>query len=184
MFITGMAHIRLHPNIWMASIYSVEWFKSPASYPTEKDGRTSDSNDDSWSRYMGDVEASRNQCGHKAPWARNIRRGIDAPFERRDRSSSSPTSPSTTATPLPIAPLKVQPRSIAGSRFIEKFRESQIVSRSETPSQYGMHFSSRVDPFPPRVEDHDLPIPLPRLSEWIRADAIKGINVHTIPHSP
>jgi hypothetical protein len=57
-----------------------------------------------------------------------------------------------------------------GSRFVETFRESQTLSRSPNP------FQTHVD--------DSKPIPLPRLSEWIRADEIKGINLHTVPLSP
>ncbi|KAG5646683.1 hypothetical protein DXG03_002673 [Asterophora parasitica] len=182
-FITAMCHMRDIPDIWSKTIYSIDWFGL-------SEGGTCNHSphdlDDSWTRYVKDIEATRphvnNDISTKAPWARTIRRGIDAPFTRRSNTSSNTTA----TTAVPVAPLKVQPRSIAGSRFIEKLRESSRLSRSENTnsSQFATQTFSRVEPFPPRVEDHDLPIPLPRLSEWIRADAIKGINVHTIPTSP
>ncbi|KAF5381041.1 hypothetical protein D9615_003873 [Tricholomella constricta] len=184
LFITAMVHVRNIPDIWTKTIYSVDWFSFSEGFTNEK--AIDDSNDaDSWSRYMKDIEAARPHIDDntKAPWARAIRRGIDIPFKRSNLSSVN-SSPSTTSTLLPVAPLRVQSRSIAGSRFIEKFRDSSRLSRSEAAFQYATQTSSRVEPFPPRVENHDLPIPLPRLSEWIRADAIQGINVHTIPISP
>ncbi|RDB20965.1 hypothetical protein Hypma_011509 [Hypsizygus marmoreus] len=190
LFITTMAHIGDYRDIWSQTVYSIDWFnpEEPTSW-NEKKNRHSDSDADSWSHYMDDIEVSRRSLGcsddnEKAPWARSIRRGIDAPFKRQDHPPSARSSPSATHTTLPLTPLKVQSRSIAGSRFIETFRESRVVARSEAPSQYGLHFTNRQEPFPPHVENHDLPIPLPRLSEWIRADAIKGINVHTMPASP
>jgi hypothetical protein len=74
------------------------------------------------------------------------------------------------------------------SRFIERFRESQLqpsASWWETPAQYGLQLTPHAEVFPRKVDDHDVPIPLPRLSEWIRADAVRGIDVHTSPlHSP
>lgn len=188
LFITTMVHMRQTPDIWSKTVYSVSWFNWSGNGALDDSDKISDP--DTWSRYMDDIEASHKRLdldedSHKAPWAlaRPIRRGLDEPFKKQTLSSASST-PRTYNTSLPIAPLKVQPRSAAGSRFIEKFRESQVISRSESPTQFGLHFTGRVQPFPPRVDDHDLPIPLPRLSEWIRADAIKGINVHTVPHSP
>jgi hypothetical protein len=203
LFVTAVAHMRAYPGIWTLTVCSVAWFIQPHSddVTLRKHGSqilgasssNSNSGKDSWTRYLEDLECSsarkfqnRLDGDGQAPWAqsRNIRRGVDNPFTKRENSSTHYFGTGSDAA-LPPLPLKVQTKGIpAGSRFIEKFRESLTISRSESSSHFGLHFSSRVAPFPPKVDDHDMPIPLPRLSEWIRADAIKGINVHTVPYSP
>ncbi|GLB35050.1 hypothetical protein LshimejAT787_0206150 [Lyophyllum shimeji] len=181
LFISAMVHVPRFPDVWKKDIYSIDWFSLRDGC---KHGNISDSEIDSWARYVKDIEAAapRADTSTKAPWARNIRRGIDAPF--KSNPTSATTSPSTTLTSLPIAPLRVQSRTTAGSRFLEKFRESSRLSRSESLSQFATEVATPAEPFPSKVANHDLPIPLPRFSEWIRADTIKGINVHTIPTSP
>jgi len=114
-------------------------------------------------------------------------------------SLSSPIFPTRTPLPqlppLPPLPLSIPSRSAtvatSGSRFVEKFRESGLLMRVEDPGQYTAHYLSssspsnhahtRSDSFPPSVVDVDQPIPLPRLSEWVRADGLKGMIVHSNP---
>ncbi|KAG6814305.1 hypothetical protein H0H92_013430 [Tricholoma furcatifolium] len=174
LFIIAVAHARLLPNIWTRSVYSIEWF-----HHDETGCHTLDPESDTWARYVKDIEAnppSSEDNSLKAPWAKPIRRGVDAPFKSSPPSVNS--TPSTAAS-LPVAPLRIQSRPMAGSRFIERFRESSRLSRPENLSQM-------QSAHPPQPElfsevDHDLPIPLPRLSEWIRADDIKRFNVHATP---
>ncbi|KAG5727665.1 hypothetical protein E4T56_gene12301 [Termitomyces sp. T112] len=171
LFITAIAHISPFPEIWTQSISSMDWFS--LQDPTSKSEVVPET--DTWSRYIKDIEAtgSRSDDSTKyAPWAKTIRRGIDPPFKSRGPSAAS--SPSIVTTSFPVAPLRIQStrRKVAGSRFIEKFRESARLSRRESVSQMQSTSQSQANPFPPRVEDYDLPIPLPRLSEWIRADDI------------
>ncbi|KNZ74188.1 hypothetical protein J132_07499 [Termitomyces sp. J132] len=171
LFITAIAHISLFPEIWTQSISSMDWFS--LQDPTSKSEVVPET--DTWSRYIKDIEATgpRSDDSTKyAPWAKTIRRGIDPPFKSRGPSAAS--SPSIVTTSFPVAPLRIQStrRKVAGSRFIEKFRESARLSRRESVSQMQSTSQSQANPFPPRVEDYDLPIPLPRLSEWIRADDI------------
>ncbi|KAG6818199.1 hypothetical protein H0H87_000104 [Tephrocybe sp. NHM501043] len=193
LFITAVVHVRVFPEIWTQSIYSIDWFKFRYNgFLDQKGCYILDHETDSWSRYVKDIEAGRNSSNDddtiKAPWARTIRRGIDAPF--KSNPPSAVTSPSTTATsfpktaPCPVAPLRIQSRNIAGSRFIERFRESARLSRPESVSQMQTASRTRMEPFPPHVDDHDLPIPLPRLSKWMSADDIKGLDVHTINPTP
>ncbi|KAF9456527.1 hypothetical protein BDZ94DRAFT_1275426 [Collybia nuda] len=185
LFITTISHIRVHPNVWFETILTVNWFNQyDMTLWPEKGDKVAGSGLGTWYTAPKTPLDSSHDC-EKAPWAQatNIRRGVDSPFKRPNLSSAAPNSCSTTLISLPVAPLRIQARNPAGSRFIEKFRESKILSRSGTPSQYGLHFENRVAPFPPRVDDHDLPIPLPRLSEWICADAINDINVHTASRS-
>jgi len=184
LFITTMLHARVQRGIWFMTVHSVGWFGRGEIYDkNEKDDKDCAFSTDSWTRYLAKMESSRSEISldhdvEKAPWARTIRRGVDAPFKKQEIPSVTQTSPPDSLR----TPLKVQPiRTIAGSRFVEKFRESRTVSRSDRQPQ---HLESQTEPFPRTVEDYDLPIHLPRLSEWIRADAIKGITVHTIPYSP
>ncbi|KAG6854614.1 hypothetical protein C0991_004216 [Blastosporella zonata] len=183
-----MVHVRQIPDIWTQSIYSINWFGvGHNGFLNEKDCSLLDPETDTWSRYIKDIEAARSSnhnVGMAAPWAQTIRRGIDAPF--KSNAPSAVTSPSTTSTtftqtaPFPIAPLRIQSRSTAGSRFIERFRESTRLMRQESVSQMQAAGPTHVVPFPPHVDDYDLPIPLPRHSEWIRADDIKGIDAFTV----
>jgi len=160
-----MAHKPMYPKIWSAPASSVDWF-------VHRTLQADSLENDSWTRYLGDIEASAGQKQRfdtipalriieKAPWAQDIRRGVDDPFavkaESDVASESRSTTPSKLNAALPPLPLRVAPKS-AGSRFIERFRESQITTRTGPT------------PFPHRVEDHDQPIPLPRWSKWVRAD--------------
>ncbi|KAJ7632515.1 hypothetical protein FB45DRAFT_1026678 [Roridomyces roridus] len=157
-----MAHKPMYPAIWTAQASSVDWF-------IHRTLKADSVESDSWTRYLNDIEASAGQKPHfaildisqsteKAPWAQNIRRGLDNPFSVKtesDVSRSSTPTPSKLDAALPPLPLRVAPKT---SRFVERFRESQTTTRAG-PMQ-----------FPQRVDDHDKPIPLPRWSQWIRAE--------------
>lgn len=184
LFITALAHRRAYPYIWSQSPYDIDWFSF-----TGNDGNIITPSK-RWTRYLDDTEDLASEKGKKpssiaskAPWAqaKNVRRGIDSPFSKKANTETTPTT-----MPLrfqPKAAPQASQRTPSGSRFIEPFRESRMLSRPESTSNFHSHHTSRVAPFPPTLSDHDLPIPLPRLSEWIRADAINGINVHTVPRS-
>ncbi|KAJ7156076.1 hypothetical protein C8R43DRAFT_999160 [Mycena crocata] len=161
-----MTHKPMYPEIWSATASSVDWFVH----------RTLDANNlenDSWSRYLADIESSAGRkqrfapkpdpapLAEKAPWAQNIRRGVENPFAVKPESDTASETRSVTPaklnSALPPLPLRVEPKGkSAGSRFIERFRESREIARSSKQ-------------FPTGVEDHDRPIPLPHLSEWIHA---------------
>ncbi|TFK42684.1 hypothetical protein BDQ12DRAFT_288085 [Crucibulum laeve] len=194
LFLSTVAHTRMHRDIWSQTIYSVAWFGQPSHQPVIEILKSKwvqtgcFEEEDSWNRYLDDIEdtSTRKQrftpdtaSLKAAPWAQGakIRRGVDSPFTRKEamQTSSARTSTTLAGATLPIIPPKPQAKDIprdspAGSRFIEKFRESRTLSRSETHLQYGTHFITPMSPFPPTIADHDLPIPLPRLSEWVRAD--------------
>jgi hypothetical protein len=72
-------------------------------------------------------------------------------------------------------------KSEVGSRFIETFRESTL-AKSESSEPIVANYQIPQNPLL-LVIDVDAPIPLPRLSEWVRADALKGISVHSNPHT-
>jgi len=195
------------PNVWSTTVYAVSWFSQSncdiplAKISDEEPAKprpTTGGFRDSWGRFWAsprrDVEAGSDadRQSTRAPWSKGLatRRGIDVPFAKMgDAAISNRTSPtgSTLLRPPPEAhPKDGGPSQREGSRYVELFRESVLPpipsSQSDTLSYYGLHLDPRPDsPFPLRVDDHDLPIPLPRLSEWIRADTAKGINVHTVP---
>jgi len=112
-----------------------------------------------------------------------VRRGIDAPFSRHPNGTCSTTSsPTISSFTLPSCPDK-SAKSEVGSRFVETFRESTSLARTESSKHSVANHQIPKDPLPPLVIDIDAPIPLPRLSEWVRADAMQGISVHTNPHT-
>ncbi|KAJ3786812.1 hypothetical protein GGU10DRAFT_162568 [Lentinula aff. detonsa] len=189
LLVSAMTHVPFEEEIWTKPVCQVKWFgytnarlrSSDVSHPRELPGLENDS----WTRYLDDIESSGvRKARHpvpnteKAPWApTNVRRGRDSPFRgptKRENSDSSDTSSDCSfsvgvrdSAPLPPLPLNVQVKGgkpVGESRFIERFRESQTLSRPAGPA---------VD-FPREVDDHDKPIPLTRLSQWIRADAVKA----------
>lgn len=185
LFITALAHRRAYPYIWSQSPYDIDWF----SYTGNDRNITTPSK--RWTRDLDDTEDLANEEGEKpasiaskAPWAqaKNVRRGIDSPFSKRTDVETTPMTMPLRFQPKAAAP-QASRRTLSGSRFIEPFKESRMLSRPESTSNFHSHHTNRVALFPPTITDHDLPIPLPRLSEWIRADAINGINVHTVPRS-
>jgi len=105
----------------------------------------------------------------------SVRRGVDTPFQKLNNTDSneSPRTIRRMAT-LPYYPDK-SAKSENGSRFIETFRESATLARSQSFKDF-IASNAREDPFPFPL-DVDAPIPLPRRSEWVGADALKGIRV-------
>lgn len=128
--------------------------------------------------------------GHQSTpsWSQNrsIRRGKDHPFGVKDAPASTVASPEKPAITLPQLVRfdgGISART-DGARHIESFRlpfSQPCGFEPHSPTDVDLHKMGRLNAFPPRIEDDDLPIPLPRLSEWIRADAAKGINVHSVP---
>ncbi|KAF9052973.1 hypothetical protein BJ165DRAFT_1570207 [Panaeolus papilionaceus] len=171
LFITAMAHKRTCADFWIRSIYSIDWFGQPeTTFCKEKMGNGFCG---PFGIYYDDVES-----GHKrqdsAPWAQTniVRRGVDQPFAKKPMSGSSSPAP---ALALPSFPNAVVSPSTSKSH--DRIRDS-----TEKPFLF-MGQIPRTASFPPAVADVDQPIPLPRLSEWVRADALRGITVHTNPHS-
>ncbi|KAF9453234.1 hypothetical protein P691DRAFT_771601 [Macrolepiota fuliginosa MF-IS2] len=84
-------------------------------------------------------------------------------------SSSGRGTPATENASLPPLPPRVLSKdsslSSSGSRFLEGLgRDLRKSSQPVLP-----HIDT-TSPFPSTIEDHDLPIPLPHKSTWIRAD--------------
>jgi len=182
-----MAHKYLYSDIWGGSVYGVVWFGRSGNV-------TSRLTVDPYIDHYEDIENSSTRkrlypiydpIENIAPWATNrVRRGIDPPFSRQPTNCSTRSLPtgSTSDKSFPSYPNK-SAKSDTGSRFIEKFRESTLLARSESVEHFVANYQARQDSFPPSVVDIDAPIPLPRLSEWVRADTLRGISVHTNPHA-
>jgi len=105
----------------------------------------------------------------------SVRRGVDTPFQKLNNTNSNenPRTVRRMAT-LPYYPDK-SAKSENGSRFIETFRESTTLARSQSFKDF-IASKTREDPFPFPL-DVDAPIPLPRRSEWVGAEALKGTRV-------
>ena len=174
-----MAHKHLYSGIWRRSVYEIAWFGDTPQKISSKGNDTGHLNVDR----SEDIEKSSAQnqpslisspVEHTPPKATNsVRRGIDAPFRKQSSTGSNNSSrmASTITLPLPSYPDK----SENGSKFIETFRESALSARSQSFAHF-VASQAPKDPFPFPL-DVDAPIPLPRLSEWVGADALKGISV-------
>lgn len=186
LFITTMAHKTLYPDIWMRTVYSINWFGQPPESPSSEKVvqdflGCSPCLDDPYFDHYDDIGSTamrkknyriRDSVEEAIPWASApIRRGIDPPFVRPGQLSSRSSPSLPPRLDLPSYPNRsVGTIGSAGSRYLEKFRESSVLSRTETPAQYTTHYLSHKDSFPISVADLDQPIPLPRRSEWIKAD--------------
>jgi hypothetical protein len=208
LFITVLAHREMYDNIWKETIYTVAWLESGVDrviarvdQDLEKAKRSAKNwdqqsgydDEDPYGGYTGDVDTasarvrrflSAKPRDEPAPWAKQaapVKRGVDQPFSRTNTPAGTPAL--ATNKGLPPTPLAnvAGPKSNTSSRFIEKFRESRILSRFELPSLYGNHFMNSfntngapgvLSPTSPK-HDMDKPIPLPPTSQWVRAEDIR-----------
>ena len=207
-----MSHLRLYPDIWARTIYTVDWFIEPRMKAFLREA-TSQPRLISWSQYLQSIRpaAERNSDTEKAPWAENIgiRRGKDNPYAvpswahpRSGRSTASslnvpchctresvsddsePSFPPTRGSgsrrttiatenaslsprlpPLPPKILSKGSTSSSGSKFVES--SDQGPDKSTQPA---LSRSASMSLFPSTTDNHDLPIPLPRRSEWVIVD--------------
>ncbi|KAF8557245.1 hypothetical protein OG21DRAFT_341276 [Imleria badia] len=208
--VTSATHATSLPDIWITPVPHVPWFhpdaEAPASIslhlPTHKHAKTSSSStyvreaSCAVSRYIAErwEKLSRTERqpvssgpilftkGHQSgdltrpTWARQhrIRRGVDDPF----------------AKPLPKRkePEVLAPPPRTHSKQVMTPRDSH--SAVEVGNQPGIMrtrsystVTPRISPvFPHRPVDPDLPIPRPKLSEWVRADVLSWITVDVEPH--
>jgi len=183
LFMATMAHKQLYSDIWRKGIYEIVWFGQSHNISSKDNDAGPLDGDNS-----EDIEKSSAQ---KEPYfisppiesspvtppkaSNSVRRGVDAPFRKLiiTDSNESPRIVRRMAT-LPYYPDK-SAKSESGSRFIETFRESTTLVRSQSFADFVAN-KARQDPFPFPL-DVDAPIPLPRRSEWVGADALKGIRV-------
>ncbi|EAU88615.2 hypothetical protein CC1G_04321 [Coprinopsis cinerea okayama7 len=187
-FITVLAHRIAVANIWAETVYSVSWFDIGPAHPRIQIQK----GDSFWEREsirshihgasFSDIESAKGifeTVEVTAPWAKDVplKRGVDAPFSlssTRNTPATSPAFTSKTLPPIPSFRLSTPRGTFSPSRFVERFRESRVLSRAETPTQFGRHLVRDNAPFPSAVVDHDQPIPKPRGCEWVRADALKS----------
>jgi len=148
LLITVVAHSNTHSKIWANSVYDVDWFGYLSARGMGASGKVYPDSADELSRRrsiaMGDLE--------KAPWATTtkVRRGIDPPFAKDKKPVHS------TPIPAPTIPPRVHGKvSNNGSLFVEVTNQKIVGSR-----------------FPSTVGNYDLPIAIPKRSEWVRADFI------------
>ncbi|KIJ16822.1 hypothetical protein PAXINDRAFT_131754 [Paxillus involutus ATCC 200175] len=196
--ITSTAHATCLPSIWTTPVSAVPWF-CPVAAPSQLTARkhskafssSSFTSEEScpitayiaerWEKLSGIERQSvpsgpilffkgRQSVDSTRPaWARQerARRGIDDPFSR-----VSPT--------IPLPPPRAQPKEgvvSRDSRYVEVCRQSEMTKNNSSSDST----PRTATVFPNKISNPDLPIPLPRLSEWIRADAARGIIVHTRP---
>ena len=169
LFMITMAHKHLYPDIWRRSIYEIVWFERRSHKISSKDYEDIENSSGQKQPYL--ISSPIEHTPPKAA-AESVRRGIDTPFRKQNNTGSNSSSRKASTLTLPSYPNE-SAQSANGSRFIETFRES-------TRSESFAHFvASKVpkDPYPFPL-DVDAPIPLPRLSEWVGADKMKGNSVH------
>jgi len=190
LFMVTMAHKRLYSNIWQRSIYEIVWFgqsheissKGSDTVRLDVDNNSEDIEKSSAQKELYLISPPIEHSPPTPPKATgSVRRGIDAPFRKLNGTSSNRSSRAmrrmASTMTLPSYPEK-SARSENGSRFVETFRESSTLARSQSFADFVANKAPK-DPFPFPV-DVDAPIPLPRMSEWIGADALKGISVHIV----
>ena len=190
LFMVTMAHKRLYSNIWKRSIYEIVWFGQPHEISSKgSDTVRLDADNNSEDIEKSSVQKQPyisppiEQRGPPTPpkATNSVRRGIDAPFRKLNGTSSIRSSRAmrrkVSTMTLPSYPERIA-KSENGSRFVETFRESSTLVRSQSFADFVANKAPK-DPFPFPV-DVDAPIPLPRMSEWIGADALKGISVHIV----
>jgi len=192
LFVATMAHKRLYSDIWKKSIYEIVWFGQ--SHETHE---ISSKGGDPVGLDVDDSEDIEKSSAQKQPYlisppiehsppvppktTKSVRRGIDTPFRKLNGTSSNRSSRAmrrmaSTMTLPSYLDKSAKPEN--GSRFVETFRESSTLARSQSFADFVANKAAK-DPFPFPV-DVDAPIPLPRRSEWIGADALKGISVHIV----
>ncbi|KIY64229.1 hypothetical protein CYLTODRAFT_493277 [Cylindrobasidium torrendii FP15055 ss-10] len=192
LLISVLSHGRDLPTIWITSIYAVPWFNPNCIEYVGQPGTKEllDPDNDTWTRYLANIASSADtdcEKAEKTHWSQSIdiKRGIDSPFMLRDDERLSAVSSFQNRPQRPPRP-PTQALSI-GSRFVERFRDSRVLSRPPAPPPVPAmrsHFSIDTEStglgrqtmmsFATDVADHDKPIPLPRHSQWLRADLTKS----------
>lgn len=209
--VASVAHATSLPDIWITPVPHVPWFRLGTEAPvpvvtsyahTQKHAKTLSSPSSSGeascaiSTYIAErwEKLSRTECqplssgpilctkgcqsvdSARPAWARLqiARRGVDRPF--------AASLPERREPPVVLAP---PPRT--HSRQVVTLRDShsvEVSKRPDTTTTYSSYLtltarSSTV--FPWEITNPDLPIPRPTLSEWVRADAVRGVAAHGEP---
>lgn len=161
-----MANSYQDSSFWFANIYQVEWFKGTPAVDAEKASVKLDSDGGDPDCLKDQAQSVQDDEVGRAPWAPKIRRGVDAPFKTLERLPSSAHTSSTLV-------FSQTTFDMSGNRSTERVQESCTSAREYPLNQ--LELSSL------RIDKHDLPIPLPRRSEWVRADEVKGLDVQNTP---
>jgi len=111
-------------------------------------------------------------------WAKQLqidtRRGVDQPFSTRG------ISPSGYSLEVPPPPPKARARQAPGPKDLKSAQIYELqLARNSSESACSILTLQTPTIFPKKIADPDLPIPRPRLSEWIPADAATAIDLHT-----
>ncbi|OJA14877.1 hypothetical protein AZE42_00805 [Rhizopogon vesiculosus] len=115
-------------------------------------------------------------------WAKQLqldtRRGVDQPFSTRG------ISPSGYSPEVPTPPPKARAKQAPGPKDLKSAQIYELqLARNSSESACSTLTLQTPTIFPKKIADPDLPIPRPRLSEWIPADATTAIDLHTNGHS-
>ncbi|KAG1756531.1 uncharacterized protein EDB91DRAFT_21565 [Suillus paluster] len=204
--VMAATHVYFMPTLWNMPVTMVPWFNltesMPVSFPSrplsEVSSSASSQRDSSCniSKYIADtweklsraegrvVEPSKpilfsRGCpsinSTRPAWAKQLelqtRRGVDQPFLTQH------PLPSSYSPKVPLPPPKARAREVSGPKdfnYAETRTELQLDKNT---------FGSPLTPqqptiFPNRIANPDLPIPRPRLSEWIPADAATAIDLY------
>jgi len=195
LIITTIIHTTAYEGIWVISVYSAPWFEFGSDHPSLRSKSPSSTRSD-----LEKDDGTWRTTWVAGPWARKFlgRRGVDKPFATQSDlydvdGQSPPRMPPKAKAKIPELPRyldlhhEVKPQ---GDSQLPPFRP--LLLQSSNSMQTRIYDKFRRAPPPPPLdltrnfrtkepEDDDEPLPLPRLSEWIRADAARGVNVHTIP---
>lgn len=204
--VMAATHVYFLPTLWKMPVTAVPWFDLTDSIPVSFPSRPlSEISSSTWaeddgsckiSKYIADtwgrlykvegrvIEPSKpilfsRNCpsinSTQPAWAKQLelqtRRGVDQPF------LTQRLSPSRSSPKVPLPPPKARAREVSGPsdlQYAETFMDLQLDKNRScstlTPQTPTI--------FPKRIADPDLPIPRPRLSEWIPADAANVVDLH------
>jgi len=197
--VMAATHVYFLPTLWKMPVTAVPWFNLTDSMPISFPSRPlSEISSSTWaesgsscsiSKYIADtwerlhrverrvVEPSKpilfsRNCpsidSTRPAWAKQLelqtRRGVDQPF------LTQRISPSSNPPKVPLPPPKARAREVSSLNdlnYAETFMNLQLNKNKP----YSTLTPRTPTIFPKRIADPDLPIPRPRLSQWIPADA-------------
>lgn len=206
--VMAATHVYFLPTLWKMPVTAVPWFNLTDSMPVSFPSRPlSEISSSTWaengssckiSKYIADtwerlyrvegriIEPSKpilfsRNCpsinSTQPAWAKQLelqtRRGVDQPFltQRLSPSSSSPKAP--------LPPPKARAREGLGPNDFKYAETSMDLPLDKNKSCSTLTPQTQTPTiFPKRIADPDLPIPRPRLSEWIPADAANVVDLH------
>jgi hypothetical protein len=147
-----MSHARTYSDIWVRSIYTVDWFVDPRMKAFLYHA-TSQPRMVSWSEYLQGIQSTERHIYverpdvEKAPWAENIsvRRGKDDPY-----AASMSYSRSGRSTPLSFGPLSHRTGESVSDRS-ELSLPCATENGQATPATEQVSLPTRLPPLPPKT---------------------------------